>query len=76
MNAFPSKYSLYLLIFGCFAALCQLLFIILHMDISHPTASPSVLLHTYAHFIEYPLASLSLSIGGALLIDYVILRGG
>ena len=74
MKAIPSKYSLYMMVFGVFSVLCQLLFIVLHIDISHPTASPSVLLHAYANYIEYPLASLSLSIGGALLIDYVILR--
>ena len=74
MKKFPCKISFYLLLFGIFAVLCQLVLIILHMNFFHPTASPSVLLHTYAHFLQYPLASLTLSIGGALLIDYSLLR--
>ena len=76
MKKIPCKISFLLILFGSFAVLCQLIFIVLHIDIFHPLASPSVLLHSYAHVIQYPLASLALAIGGALLIDYVLLRGG
>ncbi|MBE6667216.1 MAG: hypothetical protein E7607_02765 [Ruminococcaceae bacterium] len=74
MKKIPCKISFCLLLFGIFTVLCQLVMILLHIDFVHPTASPSVLLHTYANFIQFPLASLALTVGGALLIDYVLLR--
>ena len=60
-----------LLVYGFFAILCQLVFIFLFLILQPPHISLSVLRHFYAPWLEYPLVSLALTIGGAVLFTYI-----
>ncbi|MBR2293154.1 MAG: hypothetical protein IKA44_02445 [Clostridia bacterium] len=60
------------LVFGLFAILCQLCFLYLWISIESPTVSADVLAHTFAPLLEYPLMSLTLLLGGTLLIEYIL----
>ncbi|MBQ9086528.1 MAG: hypothetical protein IJY47_05020 [Clostridia bacterium] len=70
----PSSVSLRLLYYGSFAILCQITLIFLLIVSTDPSVSPQVICHEYAPYLEYVLMDLALLLGGALLIDYVILR--
>ena len=53
---------------GIYAVLCQLTFILLTVQIqTQPPATP-LLYRTYLPWLEYPLASLTLLIGGSFLL--------
>ena len=59
------------LIYGFFAILCQLGSIFLFLVLQPSTVSDSVLRHLYAPWLEYPLVSLALTVGGAVLFTYL-----
>ena len=60
-----------LLLYGVFAVLAQLCFILLYVEFQSDLLSPSLLRHYYLPWLEYPLCALSLTIGGALFLDYI-----
>ena len=53
---------------GIYAVLCQLTFILLTVQIQAQTLATPLLYRTYLPWLEYPLASLTLLIGGSLLL--------
>ena len=53
---------------GAYAVLCQLTLILLTVMHQAAALSAPVLRHTYLPWLEYPLASLTLLIGGSLLL--------
>ena len=63
--------ALLLLHFGTYAVLCQLTGILLLVCLSPDTVSTEVLRHTVTPYLEYPLMSLALILGGSLLLDWV-----
>ena len=72
-----SKYSVstpsqLILLFGLFSVLSQLAFLLLWALIEAPTVSADVLAHTFVPLLEYPLMSLTLLLGGTLLIEYIL----
>ena len=72
---FPiSRYSRLCTVYGFFAVLCQSVMILLCVICEDANVSREVLRHTYLPYLEYPLMSLTLIIGGALLLDWAILR--
>lgn len=59
------------LIYSFFAIFCQLVSIFLFLSLKVAFMPYSVLRHFYAPWLEYPLLSLSLTIGGAVLFTYL-----
>ncbi|MBQ8331813.1 MAG: hypothetical protein IJX94_04880 [Clostridia bacterium] len=70
-----SKPSRICLIYGLYAILFQLSILFLFMLTEQSTVSADVLLHIYLPLLEYPLMSLTLLLGGCLLIDYILKKG-
>jgi len=70
----PGKISLNIIIYGLFAVLCQLIFMILHINILLSSYTPGYIMYTYVPNFESPLMSIAIIIGGAFLIDYTIIR--
>ena len=64
-----NKYAFMLLCHGLYAVLCQSALLFTFVSFFAPSLPPDVLLHRYAPFLEYPLMSLLLVLGGALLIQ-------
>lgn len=67
-----SKPAKLLLHYGFFAVLCQSVMILFCILCEDSSVSDEVLRYRYVPYLEYPLMSLSILIGGALLIDWVI----
>jgi hypothetical protein len=59
------------LIYGLYAVFCQMTAIFLFLILQLPVTSFAVLRHFYAPWLEYPLCSLLLTVGGAVLFTYV-----
>ena len=66
-----SRPSLLCLTFGTYAVLCQVSMILLFALAVPENVASDVLRHWILPWLEYPLMSLALLLGGALLIDYV-----
>ncbi len=56
-------------LFGTYAVLCQIVFILLYVCTAPKSLSTDVLRHTVLPWLEYPLTSLALVFGGACLLD-------
>ena len=54
-------------VLGLFSVLCQLCFLLLMIEIESLTLTGDILFHRYFSYVEYPLTSLILLLGGALL---------
>ena len=67
-----NKHSLSLLIYGLFTVLCQSAFLFVWVESQSDALPADVLLHRYASFLEYPLMSLLLIVGGALLVHHAV----
>ena len=65
-----SRPSLLCLILGTYTVLCQLSMILLYASTTPDTVSTDVLRHIIIPWLEYPLMSLALVIGGAALLNY------
>lgn len=63
------------LTYGCFAVICQSIFILLHMSYFNASAPPNVLFNTYWYALEYPLVSAALLSASAYVIELVIKKG-
>ena len=72
--AIPCSLSQIILIYGLFAILCQLSFLYLSASIFLSANSAEMLGYIYIPYLEYPILSLAIVIGGGLLIDYVYLH--
>lgn len=70
----PCALSMRFLTYGFFAIFSQLVFLILAVDITLSERGPYIARYIYLSCLEYPLLSLALIIGGALLFDYIILH--
>ncbi len=66
-----SRPSYLLLLFGTYAVLCQLTFILLSVRTAPETVSLDVLRHRVIPWLEYPLMSLTLIFGGGALLEWV-----
>ena len=70
----PCSLSVRFMIYGFFTILCQLAFLVLCINITIIERGPHIARYIYLPCIEYPIVSLALIIGGALLFDYINLR--
>ena len=70
----PCSISLKFLHYGLFAVLCQLIFMMLSIDLSLASHSMELVRYTYVPYLEYPIVSVTLIIGGAFLIDYITIK--
>ena len=66
-----SRSSLLLLTYGVFSVLIQLCMILLYIESKVSLLSPSLLCHHYGPWLEYPLASLALTLGGAYFLHWI-----
>ena len=73
---FPCSLSLRFFTYGLFAVLCQVVFLALSIILALSSHSHEFVKYIYAPYLEYPLSSLALVFGGALLLDYLHLRLG
>ena len=64
------RLSSLLLLFGTYAVLCQTVMILLFVCTAPSSLSLDVVRHTVIPWLEYPLMSLVLLFGGAVLIRY------
>ena len=67
----PSRLTSLLLIYGFFAVLCQLCLMLLCLRMEDPSRSFALLRHVYLPWLESPLVSVLLIIGGATLFTYL-----
>lgn len=70
----PCSLSKSFMSYGLFSVFSQLVFIILNVNIMLGQTSSEVVTYINLPYLEYPLASLALVIGGALLFDYVTMK--
>ena len=70
----PCQLSISFMSYGFFAVLCQLVFMVLNINILLSSSSLEFVSYMYAPFLEYPLLSFTLIIGGSLLFDYLALK--
>ncbi|MBE6546730.1 MAG: hypothetical protein E7668_04745 [Ruminococcaceae bacterium] len=63
--------ALLCLTYGLYAILCQLCLILLHALQADPTVSADVLRHVFLPYLEYPLMSLTVLLGGTVLLELV-----
>ncbi len=57
------------LIYGFFAVICNLTFIFF---LAFNDSAPSyILVHKFAHMLEYPIMTVAILMGGALILDYI-----
>ena len=73
-SSIPCALSQKLIIYGSFAVLCQLIFITLSANITLLSHSAELVRYIHLPYLEYPLVSFALIIGGGALIDYVNLN--
>ena len=66
-----SRYATLCLHHGFFAVLCQCAMILLCVLCEDGNVATELLRYRYLPYLEYPLMSLALLIGGSLLIDWV-----
>lgn len=71
-SVFPSPPARLLLHYGSFAVLCQSALLLLWIRSTDPSVTAEVLRHRFLPLLEYPLMSIALLLGGALLIDWVL----
>lgn len=64
---FMKRSYFFLFFLGIFAILCQLFFLCLLVEIQREAVSADVLYHRYFPYLEYPLTSLILLLGGVIL---------
>ena len=57
------------LIYGFFAVICNLTFIFFLAF--NDSAPPYILVHKFAHLLEYPIMTVAILVGGALILDYI-----
>lgn len=69
---FPSAVSSKFMIYGFFAVICQLALILFTFTSIFTPSTAAYIKDTYFLYLEYPLASTALIIGGAYLMDYVL----
>ncbi len=67
-----NKYAFLLLIYGLFAVLCQVAFLFVWVESKSILLTADILSHRYASFLEYPLMSILLLFGGALLFQHAL----
>ena len=72
--AVPCYLSRLIFIYGFFTLLCQLSFLYLSASIFLDTNSAEMFRYIYFPYLEYPILSFTLIIGGGLLVDYICLR--
>ena len=70
----PCSLSLRFFIYGLFTVLCQVIFLALSVSLALSHHSIEFVKYIYIPYLEYPLSSLTLVIGGALLLDYLNLK--
>ena len=70
----PCSLSKKFISYGLFAVLSQLIFIALNVGIILPERGIDIVTYIYLPYLEYPLVSLALVIGGALLFDYINIK--
>ena len=70
----PCSLSLKIFTYGLFTVLCQAVFLVLNVNLALSSHSTEFVRYIYAPYIEYPLSSLALVFGGALLLDYINLK--
>ncbi len=70
----PCRPSRWLMLYGFYSILCQLMFMALHISILLSSHSMEFVRYTYIPLFEYPLLSIVLILGGAWLIDYVTVK--
>lgn len=68
-----TRYARLCLHYGFFAVMCQSAMILLCVLCEDPSVETALLRYRYLPYLEYPLMSLTLLIGGALLIDWASL---
>ena len=68
IRSHPAKLCL---IYGLYAILCQLSFILLHALYVAPYISSDVLRHWFVPYLEYPLMSITLILVGSVLLELV-----
>lgn len=70
----PCRLSLIFMIYGSFAVFSQLIFMILHINILMSSHNFEMVKYICVPYLEYPLISIVLVLGGALLFDYIKLK--
>ncbi len=70
----PCSISKQVLLYGFFAVLCQLVFMILNINLLLASHSIEFVRYTYIPYLEFPLVSVALIIGGAFLVDYITIK--
>ncbi len=71
----PCKISSSFILVGLYSVICQLLFTGLYISVICAMPREAFSLHMYAPFFESIILSLTLVFGGALLIDYAVMKG-
>ena len=66
-----SRSSFLLLRHGLFSVLAQLSLIFVYIDSLSATLPPSLLSHRFAPWLEYPLTTIALLLGGAYFIEWI-----
>ena len=66
-----SRSSRLLLRYGLFAVLSQLSLMLVYIDVASATFPPSLLSYRFAPWLEYPLTTIALLLGGAYLIEWI-----
>ena len=70
----PGKMSFKIITYGLFFVFCQLIFMLLRLNILLLEHEPSHLYNIILPEFEYPLINIVLIIGGAYFIDMLFLR--
>ena len=70
----PCPLSRSFMIYGAFTVFCQLVFIVLNINIRLLYDSPALVRYIYVPWLEYPILSLALILAGACLFDYINIR--
>jgi|GEM_PF-6769995 len=66
-----SRPSLLLLRYGLFAVLAQLSLMLVYIDTLAVTLPPDLLSYYFAPWLEYPLTTIAILLGGAYFIDWI-----
>ncbi len=67
-----NKIQFQLLIYGSYAILCQLSFLFLLVGTQSERLNSDILYHRYFPFLEYPLSSILILLGGVLLLKIAL----
>lgn len=73
-TSIPCPVSKQILLYGFFAVFCQLVFMVLNINLLLTSHSMDFVRYTYIPYLEYPIVSVALIIGGAFIVDYVTIK--